>query len=201
MYILECSNGSYYTGSTKNLERRLQQHQNGDGANHTKKHLPVKLVYFETFSRIDEAFYREKQIQGWSRKKKEALINGFPEKLHDLAKCLNETSHVAFGSVQSTCEKDSKTVAFDSAQSTKDRNAKTVVERSQNDLLENDNAVAFDSGQSTCEKDSKTVAFDSAHSTCEKDSKTVAFDSAQSTKDRNAKTVVERSRNNLETQN
>jgi putative endonuclease len=41
MYILECADGSYYTGSTNNLERRLQQHQNGEGANYTKKHLPV----------------------------------------------------------------------------------------------------------------------------------------------------------------
>jgi predicted GIY-YIG superfamily endonuclease len=77
MYILECSDGSYYTGSTNDLERRLAQHQNGEGANHTKKHLPVKLVYFEEFQRIDEAFYREKQVQGWSRKKKEALIKTF----------------------------------------------------------------------------------------------------------------------------
>ena len=75
-YILECSDGSYYTGSTIDLELRLQQHQNGAGSNHTKKRLPVKLVYMEVFTRIDEAFYREKQIQGWSRKKKEALING-----------------------------------------------------------------------------------------------------------------------------
>ena len=76
MYILLCSDGSYYTGSTKNLKLRLSQHQSGIGANHTKKHLPVKLVYYEVFNRIDKAFYREKQIQGWSRKKKEALING-----------------------------------------------------------------------------------------------------------------------------
>ena len=76
MYILECSNGSYYTGSTINLERRIQQHQSGEGANHTKKKLPVRLIYFEEFTRIDEAFYREKQVQNWSRKKKEALING-----------------------------------------------------------------------------------------------------------------------------
>jgi putative endonuclease len=75
-YILECSDGTYYTGSTKDLEIRLAQHQNGEGANHTKKRLPVKLVYVEEFQRIDEAFYREKQIQGWSRKKKEALIEG-----------------------------------------------------------------------------------------------------------------------------
>jgi len=73
MYILECSDGSYYTGSTTNLELRLQQHQSGEGANHTKKRLPVTLVYYEKYSRIDEAFYREKQVQGWSRKKKEAF--------------------------------------------------------------------------------------------------------------------------------
>ena len=76
MYILLCSDGSYYTGSTKYLENRLEEHHNGEGANHTKKHLPVKLIYYEEYSRIDEAFHREKQIQGWSRKKKEALIEG-----------------------------------------------------------------------------------------------------------------------------
>ena len=91
MYILLCSNGMYYTGSTKNLNRRLAQHQNGEGANFTRKHLPVELVYYEEFDRIDKAFYREKQVQGWSRKKKEALINGEFNKLHKLAECTNET--------------------------------------------------------------------------------------------------------------
>jgi putative endonuclease len=86
MYILECSDGSYYTGSTNNLELRLEQHKNGAGANHTKKHLPVKLVYFEEYERVDMAFYREKQVQGWSRKKKEALINGEFKKLPELSK-------------------------------------------------------------------------------------------------------------------
>jgi putative endonuclease len=85
MYILECADGSYYTGSTGNLEIRLAQHQAGKGANHTKKRLPVKLVYFEEFDRIDEAFYREKQVQGWSRRKKEALINGEFDKLPKLS--------------------------------------------------------------------------------------------------------------------
>lgn len=61
-YILECSDGSYYTGSTKDLELRIRQHQNGKGANHTKKRLPINLVYVEIFNRIDEAFQREKQI-------------------------------------------------------------------------------------------------------------------------------------------
>ncbi|MEI7425956.1 MAG: GIY-YIG nuclease family protein [Candidatus Moraniibacteriota bacterium] len=70
MYILECADGSYYTGSTKDLEFRLAQHQSGKGANHTKKRLPVKLVYFEEYARIDEAFYREKQVQGGRREKK-----------------------------------------------------------------------------------------------------------------------------------
>lgn len=91
LYILECADGSYYTGSTNNLELRLGQHQSGQGANHTKKRLPVRLVYFEEFDRIDEAFYREKQIQGWSRKKKEALIEGFPDQLKKFAECMNET--------------------------------------------------------------------------------------------------------------
>ena len=91
MYILECSDGSYYTGSTIDLELRFNQHQSGEGANHTKKRLPITLVYFEEFDRIDEAFYREKQVQGWSRKKKEALMNNLTDELKRLAECMNET--------------------------------------------------------------------------------------------------------------
>ena len=91
MYILLCADGSYYTGSTNNLESRLAQHQSGDGANHTKRRLPVQLLYFEEFDRVDEAFYREKQIQGWSRTKKEALIKGQSDELKKLAACMNET--------------------------------------------------------------------------------------------------------------
>ena len=86
MYILKCSDGSYYTGSTVNLEIRFHQHQQGEGANYTKKRLPVELIYFEEYSRIDEAFYREKQVQHWSRKKKEALIEGKYSYLPELAK-------------------------------------------------------------------------------------------------------------------
>lgn len=74
MYILKCSNGSYYVGSTTNIELRIQQHQMGEGANYTKKHLPVELVYYEIYSRIDEAFAREKQVQGWRREKKKHLL-------------------------------------------------------------------------------------------------------------------------------
>lgn len=70
LYILRCSNGLYYTGSTTDIEKRMQQHQNGEGANFTKKHLPVELVFLEAFQRIDDAYFRKKQVQGWSRKKK-----------------------------------------------------------------------------------------------------------------------------------
>jgi len=85
MYILLCADGSYYTGSTTNLELRLAQHQAGEGANHTKKRLPVELIYYEEFSRVELAFDREKQVQGWNRKKKKALINGEVHLLPELA--------------------------------------------------------------------------------------------------------------------
>ena len=86
LYILLCSNGKLYTGSTRNIEKRMYEHTIGEGANFTKKHLPVQLVYVEEFSRIDEAFYREKQVQGWSRRKKDALINGDTNQLPILSK-------------------------------------------------------------------------------------------------------------------
>ena len=86
MYILQCNDGSYYTGSTNDLDKRLNEHNSGFGANYTKKRLPVKLIYFEEFQRIDEAFLREKQIQNWSRAKKEALMKGELEKLVELAR-------------------------------------------------------------------------------------------------------------------
>lgn len=85
MYILKCSDGTYYTGSTFNIDKRVNEHRSGFGANYTKDKLPVVLVYFEEFSRIDFAFNREKQVQGWSRKKKEALINGMYEMLPELS--------------------------------------------------------------------------------------------------------------------
>ncbi len=96
MYILECSDGTFYTGSTKDLERRINEHQgskeagtkikNEKGANYTKVRRPVKLVYYEEYERIDDAFYREKQVQNWSHEKKLALIEGQTELLPKLAK-------------------------------------------------------------------------------------------------------------------
>ncbi|MCB1192142.1 MAG: GIY-YIG nuclease family protein [Leptospiraceae bacterium] len=93
MYILKCCDDSYYTGSTWNLKKRLQEHQNGEGANYTEKRRPVELVYYEYFKRIEDAYKREKQIQRWTRKKKEALMEGKFKKLHELSECANRTHY------------------------------------------------------------------------------------------------------------
>ena len=108
MYILKCADDSYYTGSTIDLKRRLRQHQNGQGANHTKKRLPVQLVYSEEYQRIDHAFYREKQVQGWSRKKKEALIFKNHQDLPELSIAYRD--RVDFENPQSTPEPQSTRV-------------------------------------------------------------------------------------------
>jgi len=63
MYILECTDGSYYVGSTEDLECRQRQHQQGIGAKSTSRRLPVKLVYAGEYERISEAYAREKKIQ------------------------------------------------------------------------------------------------------------------------------------------
>ncbi len=75
-YILRCADGSYYVGSTKNLERRLAEHDTGEGARYTSTRRPVELAWAHEFERVDEAFALEKRVQGWSRAKREALIEG-----------------------------------------------------------------------------------------------------------------------------
>jgi len=86
MYVLVCADGSFYTGSTRDLRLRLEQHKAGEGAKHAGARLPVKLIYYETFDRIDQAFAREKQVQGWSRAKKLALIKGEVRELQRLSR-------------------------------------------------------------------------------------------------------------------
>ena len=93
VYILLCSNGKYYTGSTTDLQKRLAEHQESCGANFTRKYLPFQFVYVETFKTVDQAFAREKQIQGWSSKKKEALIRCHINSLKRFSECEN-ASHV-----------------------------------------------------------------------------------------------------------
>lgn len=75
VYILLCSNGSYYVGSTSNLELRLKEHSKGKSS-YTSAHLPVKLVYTEEYNDLTEARHREMQLHKWSRVKKEKLISG-----------------------------------------------------------------------------------------------------------------------------
>jgi putative endonuclease len=76
VYILECVDGSFYVGSTWDLERRVGEHNQGFGAEYTKRRRPVRLVWSTQLPRIDEAFRVEKQIQGWGRAKRLALIEG-----------------------------------------------------------------------------------------------------------------------------
>ena len=92
VYILRCVDGSYYTGVTNDYERRFAEHQDGnDMSCYTFRRRPVVLVYLSEFREIDQAISWEKQLKGWSRKKKEALINEQTEKLHDLSECKNQS--------------------------------------------------------------------------------------------------------------
>ena len=101
VYILECSNHSYYTGVTNNIERRINEHQHGLNLKaFTFNKRTVKLVYVEEFAYIKSAIAFEKQVKGWSRKKKEALIKRDFVKLKELAQCKNLTSHLYFDSAQ-----------------------------------------------------------------------------------------------------
>ena len=86
MYILQCADGSYYVGSTWNLEKRLWEHNQGLGPKSTARRLPVKLVFSEEFESIADAYQREKQVQGWGRAKREALIRREYEALPELAR-------------------------------------------------------------------------------------------------------------------
>ena len=76
VYILKCFDGSYYAGVTNDLNKRLNEHQSGLIKGFTSSRLPVELVYSARFQDINQAIRLEKQIKGWSRKKKEALIAG-----------------------------------------------------------------------------------------------------------------------------
>ena len=76
MYILRCSDGSYYVGSTRDLEARMQQHASGEGSRYTSTRLPVELVFVHECATVAEAYAAEKRVQGWGRAKREALIRG-----------------------------------------------------------------------------------------------------------------------------
>jgi putative endonuclease len=75
IYILKCEDGSLYTGFTDNPERRFAEHNTKQGAKYTRSHKPVEILYTESFKNKGDALRRERQIKGWRREKKLALIN------------------------------------------------------------------------------------------------------------------------------
>ncbi len=85
-YLLRCNDGSYYTGHTDNLDLRIAQHQTGAIGGYTAQRLPVRLIWSETFETREEALSAERQIKGWSRAKKQALIDSNWELVSELAK-------------------------------------------------------------------------------------------------------------------
>ncbi|HET9510699.1 MAG TPA: GIY-YIG nuclease family protein, partial [Sphingomonas sp.] len=85
-YMLRCSDGRYYVGHTDNLEARLAQHERGEVVGYTQTRRPVELVWSEAFSSRQEAIEVERQLKGWRREKKEALIGGDWVRLTSLAR-------------------------------------------------------------------------------------------------------------------
>lgn len=89
-YILKCSDQSYYTGVTSNLDQRMIEHQTGKHPNaYTFTRRPAELQYIASFQHVDQAIAHEKQVTGWSRKKKVALIAGSWEEVVRLANLKN----------------------------------------------------------------------------------------------------------------
>ena len=87
VYIIKCSDDSYYTGITSNLQKRINEHKIGlQKDSYTYSRRPLKMVFYAEFTDINLAIKTEKQIKNWSRAKKEALINGEFDKLPNLAK-------------------------------------------------------------------------------------------------------------------
>ena len=86
VYILRCSDGSYYVGSTDNLQERIAAHNAGRGPSYTSKRRPVQLIYSERYDNNSSAVRRERQVKGWTRAKKEALILVNVEDLKRLSK-------------------------------------------------------------------------------------------------------------------
>ena len=85
-YILKCSDGSYYTGCTTHLDQRIGQHQAGEHDGYTARRRPIEMVWAEEFQTIDQAIAVERQLKGWSRAKKDALIRGDFEALPELSR-------------------------------------------------------------------------------------------------------------------
>lgn len=90
-YMLRCADGSYYVGHTDDLEQRLVAHQHGYIVGYTSSRRPVELVWSDVFRSRDEAWQRERQLKGWSRRKKEALVSGDWDGLRELSRAHSST--------------------------------------------------------------------------------------------------------------
>ncbi|MFT4756450.1 MAG: putative endonuclease [Vicingaceae bacterium] len=98
VYILKCSDNSYYTRVTNNVELRIKQHNEGINlTSYTHSRRPVELVFLNEFKYIDKAIAFEKQLKGWSKRKKEAIIKSNWDDLKEHAICKNEGSTKAKG--------------------------------------------------------------------------------------------------------
>ena len=91
VYILRCAGGSYYTGHTDDIEKRLAAHERGEIPGYTFSRRPVRLVFVEVFPSREQAFIRERQIKGWTRAKKNALIEQDWQQLRELARVHGST--------------------------------------------------------------------------------------------------------------
>jgi len=93
VYIVRCADGHYYVGTTRGgLEQRIAEHNAGTFGGYTKSRRPVALVYHQEFERIADVVAAERKLKGWSRAKKQALINGDFAALKRLAK--RQSTHV-----------------------------------------------------------------------------------------------------------
>ena len=91
VYILRCADDSFYVGSTRDLEARLQQHATGGGDAYTRSRRPLELAWAQECEHIDDAYVLEHQIKGWRREKKLALISG---RYGDLPRLSRSGSHM-----------------------------------------------------------------------------------------------------------
>lgn len=97
VYILKCADDSYYVGITNDIERRVLEHNEGTSqTSYTFNRRPVQLVFFETYNDFQVAEMWEKRLKGWSRKKKEALIDMNWEKLKEYSACQNDSHFTNF---------------------------------------------------------------------------------------------------------
>lgn len=94
VYMLECSDGSYYIGVTNDLWRRISEHQQGlDPDCYTYRKRPISLKNYKEFEYVYDAINTEKKLKKWSRAKKEAFFKNDWQSLHEKAKCMNASAH------------------------------------------------------------------------------------------------------------